>query len=73
IVQLLLEHKADVNAQGGMFGSALQAAVTSRNKDIVQLLLEHCNADVNAQGGMYGNALQEAVNSGGKDIVQLLL
>ncbi|KAF9071414.1 ankyrin repeat-containing domain protein [Rhodocollybia butyracea] len=71
-VLLLLEHKADVNVQGGEYGNALQAAISEGNKDIVQLLLEH-KADVNAQGGFYGNVLQAAIIEGKKDIVQLLL
>ncbi|KAJ3871214.1 ankyrin repeat-containing domain protein [Lentinula edodes] len=60
IVKLLLEHNADVNAQGGKYGNALQAAsYYFRHVTIVKLLLEH-NADVNAQGGKYGNALRAA-------------
>ncbi|KAF9065989.1 ankyrin repeat-containing domain protein [Rhodocollybia butyracea] len=72
IVQLLLKHKADVNAQGGEYWNALQAASWSCNMDIVHLLLDH-KAGVNAQGGYYGNALQAASYKENKDIVQLLL
>jgi ankyrin repeat protein len=57
IVELLLEHKADVNAQGGQYGNALQAAISMHNNGIVQLLQKH-NANVNAQyrGYEYVNA-----------------
>ncbi|EGU74404.1 hypothetical protein FOXB_15094, partial [Fusarium oxysporum f. sp. conglutinans Fo5176] len=54
---------ADVNAQGGFYGNALQAASLHGNLEIVQLLLDK-GADVNAQGGQYGNALQAASYKG---------
>ncbi|KAJ7810178.1 hypothetical protein B0H14DRAFT_3480872 [Mycena olivaceomarginata] len=41
IVQLLLEHNADLNIVGGNYGTALQAAVCEENIDIVQLLQAH--------------------------------
>ncbi|KAH7201289.1 hypothetical protein DER44DRAFT_440639 [Fusarium oxysporum] len=63
---------ADVNAQGGFYGNALQVASFQGNRDIVQLLLAK-GADVNAQGGEYGNALQAASFNGNRDVVQLLL
>jgi ankyrin repeat protein len=53
-----LDKGADVNAQGGTYGNALQAASFTSTK-LVQLLLEK-GADVNSQGGGYGNALQAA-------------
>jgi ankyrin repeat protein len=37
---------ADVNAQGGEYGNALQAASSSGNQEIVELLIE-MGADVN--------------------------
>jgi ankyrin repeat protein len=45
-----LRRGADVNAQGGQYGNALQAASNGGHKEIVKLLLER-GADVNAQGG----------------------
>ncbi|KAK8851752.1 ankyrin repeat-containing domain protein [Apiospora arundinis] len=68
----LLEKGADVNAQGGQYGNALQAASSRGHKEIVQALLEK-GAVVNAQGGRYGNALQAASSRGHKEIVQALL
>ncbi|KAH7391726.1 ankyrin repeat domain-containing protein [Pyrenochaeta sp. MPI-SDFR-AT-0127] len=66
------EQGADVNAQGGHFGNALQAASAGGHKEMVILLLDK-GADVNAQGGYYGNALQAASFRGYKDIAILLL
>ncbi|KAJ4034165.1 hypothetical protein NW758_011123 [Fusarium oxysporum] len=68
----LMTEGADVNAQGGEYGNALQAASYEGNLEVVQLLLDQ-GADVNAQGGEYGNALQAASLRGNLEIVQLLL
>ena len=59
VVELLLGNGADVNAQGGDFGNALQAASYGGHEKVVELLLGK-GADVNAQRGNYGNALQAA-------------
>ena len=74
MVQLLLDKGADINAQGGEYGNALQAASFNNNEKVVQLLLDK-GANINAQGGEYGNALQAASASYGecKEVVQLLL
>ena len=72
IVRLLLDRGADVNAQGGEYGHALQAAVSQKSEVIVRLLLDR-GADINAQGGVYGNALQAAASYGSEVIVRLLL
>ncbi|KFY03640.1 hypothetical protein V490_00108, partial [Pseudogymnoascus sp. VKM F-3557] len=68
----LLQEGADVNAQGGFYGNALQAASYGGHDKIVELLLSK-DADVNAQGGFYGNALQAASVEGHDKIVELLL
>jgi ankyrin repeat protein len=67
----LLEKGAEVNAQGGFYGNALQAASLRGHVEIVQRLLEE-GAEVNAQGGRYGNALQAASEGGHVEIVQVL-
>ncbi|KAK5805953.1 hypothetical protein VI817_000211 [Penicillium citrinum] len=72
VVQLLLEEGAEVNAQGGDYGNALQAACLEGREKIVQVLLEK-GANVNAQGGLHGNALQAASLGGHDKIVQVLL
>ena len=57
-MKLLLDRGANVNAQGGQHGNALQAASYGGHEKVVELLLDK-GADVNAQGGAYyGNALQ---------------
>jgi ankyrin repeat protein len=71
LVYILLEKGADVNAQGGGYGNALQAAAAEGHEAIVTQLLEK-GADVNAQGGEYGNALQAAAAGGHAAFVSLL-
>src|SRR5271155_2404934 len=61
-----------VNAQGGYYGNALQAASYRGHEQVVQMLLDK-GADVNAQGGEYGNALQAASVAGHEKVVQMLL
>jgi ankyrin repeat protein len=48
--KILIENGADVNMQGGLWGSPLQAASSMDHENTVQLLLDH-GADVNIQGG----------------------
>ena len=72
-VQLLLEHKTDVNAKGYGDLTALHRAAENGNYDTVQLLLEH-NSDVNAKDRWAGRtALYWAAENGNYDAVQLLL
>jgi serine/threonine protein kinase len=71
-VRRLLNMGADVNAQGGFYGNALQAASFGGNEAIVRLLLDK-GVDVNAKGGYFGNALQAASYGGNEAIVRLLL
>lgn len=65
VITLLLDQRAEVNAQGGSCGNALQAASYECYEQIVKMLLDQ-GADVNAQGRDYGNALQAASNQGYK-------
>ncbi|KAF1961004.1 ankyrin [Byssothecium circinans] len=73
--ELLLDKGADVNAEGGRYGNALQAASEGGHEATVKLLLDKGadGADVNAQGGHYGNALQAASSGGHEAIVKLLI
>jgi ankyrin repeat protein len=57
---MLLDRGADVNAQGGHYGSALQAASFGGHENVVRMLLVRHGADVNSQGGEYGSALHAA-------------
>ena len=47
---MLLDKGAEVNAQGGGYGNALQAASSGGHETVVQMLLDK-GAEVNAQGG----------------------
>ncbi|OPB42080.1 hypothetical protein A0O28_0031970 [Trichoderma guizhouense] len=70
----LLEHCPDinVNAQGGLFGSALQAAAYFGRNLLVKLLLDK-GANINVRGGNYESALNAAVVRGCWDLVEILL
>lgn len=72
--KFLLENCPDinVNAKGGRFGSALQAASYSGQTQSVRMLLEK-NASVNARGGMYRSAFNAAIIRGHWNIVEILL
>jgi hypothetical protein len=69
---ILVKEGAEVNAQGGEYSNALQAASYRGEQEIVKLLVEK-GAEVNAQGGQYGNALQAASVVGQQEIVKLLV
>lgn len=71
-VKMLIEKGANVNAQGGHFGNAIQAASYKGFEDVVQILLNN-DVDVNALGGQYLHALQAASVAGHERIVQMLL
>jgi len=71
-VSAILAAGAEVNAQGGRLGNALQAASSGGHEQVVQMLLA-AGAEVNAQGGHFGNALQAASSRGDEKVVQMLL
>jgi ankyrin repeat protein len=50
-----LDQGADINAQGGYYGNAFQAASSGGHQEIVKLLLGQ-GADVNVHGGEIDNA-----------------
>ena len=52
VVEKILGRKINVNAQGGYYGTALQAASVRGHGAVVKMLLE-AGADVKAQGGEY--------------------
>ena len=72
ITKLQLDQGAQVNAQGGRYGNALQAASARGYEQIVKMLLDN-KAEVNAQGGHYGNALLAASEKGHEQVVKMLL
>ena len=63
---------ADINAQGGVYGNALQAASKGGHEMVAQILMD-AGAEVNAQGGFYGNALQAASKGGHEKVAQMLM
>ncbi|EXA53641.1 hypothetical protein FOVG_01379 [Fusarium oxysporum f. sp. pisi HDV247] len=65
----LMAEGADIDVQGGRYGTALQAASSEGHPEIVQLLLDK-GADVNAQGGECDNALQAASSKGNLEVMQ---
>ena len=72
MVSLLLEQGADINAIGGMFGTALSNAVRKGELGVVSLLLER-GADANVVGSIYVTALGCAIVEGTVESVSLLL
>jgi hypothetical protein len=58
---MLLDKGAEINAQGGYFGNALQAASSRGHMKIVKLLV---GIDLNAQGGYHSNAQKAALIGG---------
>ncbi|KAK4074090.1 hypothetical protein Trihar35433_3564 [Trichoderma harzianum] len=69
---LVEETGDDINATGGFYGSALQAAASKGYEYIVGLLLTN-GAKVNAKGGRCGTALQAASYHGHISVVYQLL
>jgi ankyrin repeat protein len=72
IARMLLDGDADINAQGGIYGSPLQAASFRGHEEVVQMLLDY-GADVHAQGGNYGTALYVASFGGHEKVAHMLL
>ena len=64
-VNILLENGADIHAEGGFGGNAMQAASFNGLAKILALLLHH-RADVNSRGGAYGIDLIAACCNVGK-------
>ncbi|KAJ8112693.1 hypothetical protein OPT61_g5001 [Boeremia exigua] len=73
VTTLLINRGADINAQGGRYGNALQATCYDHGDERIVRLLLGKGANVNAQGGDFGNALQAAAASGREAVVTLLI
>ena len=69
--RLLIEGSADVNARGGRYGNALQAACIVGNERVVQHLIDN-KVKVNAWGGEHGHALIAAIMGKKFSIVEIL-
>jgi ankyrin repeat protein len=72
VVKLLLNAKADVNAQAGNGWTPLKCACHAGNEDLVKLFLK-AGADVNIADENNYTPLMNAVSKGHEDIVKLLL
>ncbi|KAH7093338.1 ankyrin repeat domain-containing protein [Paraphoma chrysanthemicola] len=71
MVKMLLEYKADINAQHRTFGSALYSASSGGHEQVVQILLDY-KADVNPQN-TWNRPLHAASSNGHEQIVRMLL
>jgi ankyrin repeat protein len=67
-VELLLQHKADVDARDSYGATPIHIAIISGNSEMVRLLLTH-GADVNASNNYGWTPLHSAAVSGRADIV----
>jgi ankyrin repeat protein len=73
IIQMLLDAGAYVNElTPGMYGTALNAAVYSDNREIVEYLLSH-DADITLLGGAYHSILQVAALKASIPLLRYLL
>ncbi|RFU79741.1 ankyrin-3 [Trichoderma arundinaceum] len=70
-IEVLLQRGADVNINGGKYGSALLAAINEGNKEIAELLL-NAGADINFKGGPK-RALELAFASYDQEMIDLCL
>ncbi|KAJ6588433.1 ankyrin repeat-containing domain protein [Mycena capillaripes] len=72
MARLLLGNGADANVQGGVFGTALQAAAVGGHEALIRLFIEH-GAHINTKTGFWGTALQAASVYGHETTVRILL
>lgn len=73
VVQVLLEHGAEVNSNHEIWGSALRHAAANGEPEIVELLIRH-GADVNAQGPFGGSSpLMVAISAGDLTTMRVLM
>jgi ankyrin repeat protein len=70
-MRLLLDHRADADAQSGSYDTPLHFAVIQGHLEATRLLLEH-DANVFAQNKMRRTPLQLAQVKRNKEIIDLL-
>ena len=68
-MNLLLENGADYNAEGGEYGSPINAAVSSGSIDAVDILLQK-KPNLRSGQGLYGNCVQIAMRNGFPDLAR---
>lgn len=74
MVQVLIDCGANVNASGGPYGTALQAAIRRGGGAVSRLLLERgADVHVNIMAGEYGTALTAAAREGNEDQIRTLI
>lgn len=71
-VRLLLDRGAQINARGGHYGNALQAACAHSCKKVVRLLLDR-GADPIAKGGYYGSIKSTVEANDRVDIAEMVI
>lgn len=71
IARKLVERGYDVNARGGLFGSALQAAAFRNRREVVRMLVQN-GAEINIRGGLHSTALNAAAVNGSEAAFRLL-
>ncbi|KAI4638258.1 hypothetical protein J4E93_010257 [Alternaria ventricosa] len=72
ITKLLLDQNVDVNAKGGLYGSALRAAISEGHLAVAELLV-NAKADVDAEDGAGETALYEAICNDDEAMAKLLI
>lgn len=72
VVPSMIPPGVDVDATGGRYGSALQAASAGGHVEVVEMLLD-AGAQIDAGNGGNGNVLHTAINNGHETVVSLLI
>ena len=72
VIEDIIPQIINVNARGGYYGNALQAASKRGYTEVVQMLLD-AGVDVNIKEGHYGTALKAASYHDHEKVVQMLL
>ena len=72
VVELLLQHGAEINLQRSDGWTALVIAASNGHERLVELLMQH-GAEVNLQDSDGATALMNAANEGHERVVELLL
>ncbi|KAK8257221.1 hypothetical protein IWZ00DRAFT_6963 [Phyllosticta capitalensis] len=72
VVQYLLNHNCNIDAQGGRYGTALNAAAYSGHTEIVRLLMGQ-GATTACRDGQYDDPMQAALAGGHKSVAQILI
>lgn len=71
MVQLLLDHGADINTRGGRYGHALISAAWLGRAKLVAILLAN-GSEETYSSTMWGTALEAAAGNGHMEFVQML-